>query len=65
MQYSTILFEVKNNVARITMNRPEAANALNADMGKDLMHAALRCSEDPEIRAVILTGAGRLVLRRR
>ena len=60
MQYSTILFEVNNNVARITMNRPEAANALNAEMGKDLMHAALRCSEDPEIRAVILTGAGRL-----
>jgi 2-(1,2-epoxy-1,2-dihydrophenyl)acetyl-CoA isomerase len=60
MQYSTILFEVNNNVARITMNRPEAANALNADMGKDLMHVALRCSEDPAIRAVILTGAGRL-----
>jgi 2-(1,2-epoxy-1,2-dihydrophenyl)acetyl-CoA isomerase len=60
MQYSTILFEVNNNVARITMNRPEAANALNAEMGKDLMHAALRCSEDPAIRVVILTGAGRL-----
>src|SRR5215510_11820520 len=60
MQYSTLLFDVKNNVARITMNRPEAANALNAEMGKDLMHAALRCSEDPAIRAVILTGAGRL-----
>jgi 2-(1,2-epoxy-1,2-dihydrophenyl)acetyl-CoA isomerase len=60
MQYSTILFEVNNNVARITMNRPEAANALNVDMAKDLMHAALRCSEDSAIRAVILTGAGRL-----
>ena len=60
MPYSTILFDVNNNVARITMNRPEAANALNAEMAKDLMHAALRCSEDPEIRAVILTGSGRL-----
>lgn len=60
MQFSTILFEVNNNVARITMNRPEAANALNAEMAKDLMHASLRCSEDPAIRAVILTGAGRL-----
>lgn len=60
MQYSTILFEVNNNVARITMNRPEAANALNMDMAKDLMHASLRCSEDAAIRAVILTGAGRL-----
>jgi 2-(1,2-epoxy-1,2-dihydrophenyl)acetyl-CoA isomerase len=60
MQYTTLLFDVKDHVARITMNRPEAANALNAEMGKDLMHAALRCSEDPAIRAVILTGAGRL-----
>jgi 2-(1,2-epoxy-1,2-dihydrophenyl)acetyl-CoA isomerase len=60
MQYSTILFEVNNHVARITMNRPEAANALNAEMAKDMMHAALHCSEDPAIRAVILTGAGRL-----
>lgn len=60
MQYATILFEVNNNVARITMNRPEAANALNVDMAKDLMQASLRCSEDPAIRAVILTGAGRL-----
>jgi 2-(1,2-epoxy-1,2-dihydrophenyl)acetyl-CoA isomerase len=60
MQYTTLLFDVKDHVARITMNRPEAANALNAEMGKDLMHAALRCSEDSTIRAVILTGAGRL-----
>jgi len=60
MQYSTILFEVKDNVARITLNRPEAANALNLDMSKDLMHAALQCSEDPNIHVVIITGAGRM-----
>ncbi|MBI3799311.1 MAG: enoyl-CoA hydratase/isomerase family protein [Deltaproteobacteria bacterium] len=60
MQYTTILFEVKNRVARITLNRPEAANALNLDMGKDLMHAAVQCSEDPNIGAVIITGAGRM-----
>src|SRR5262249_47983544 len=60
MQYTTILFEVKDHVARITLNRPEAANALNLDMSKDLMHAALRCSEDPDVRAVIVTGAGRM-----
>jgi len=60
MQYTTILFEVKDHVARLTLNRPEAANALNLDMSKDLMHAALRCSEDPDVRAVVVTGAGRM-----
>jgi 2-(1,2-epoxy-1,2-dihydrophenyl)acetyl-CoA isomerase len=60
MPYTTLLFDVKDNIARITLNRPDSANALNAEMGKDLMHAALQCSEDPNIRAVILTGAGRM-----
>jgi 2-(1,2-epoxy-1,2-dihydrophenyl)acetyl-CoA isomerase len=60
MQYTTILFEIKDKIARITLNRPEAANALNLEMGKDLMHAAVQCSEDPNIGAVILTGAGRM-----
>jgi 2-(1,2-epoxy-1,2-dihydrophenyl)acetyl-CoA isomerase len=60
MPYSTIQFAVKDNIARITLNRPDAANALNIDMSKDLMHAALQCSEDPNIRAVIITGNGRM-----
>ena len=60
MSYSTIDFAVKDNIARITLNRPDAANALNIDMSKDLMHASLACSEDPNIRAVIITGNGRM-----
>jgi 2-(1,2-epoxy-1,2-dihydrophenyl)acetyl-CoA isomerase len=60
MQYSTILFEVKDHVARITLNRPDAANAINVDMAKDMMHASLQCDEDPAIRAVIITGNGRM-----
>ena len=56
----TLLYEVKDHVARITLNRPDAANALNMEMGLDLMHAAIRCSEDDSVRAVILTGAGRM-----
>ncbi|HEV8716653.1 MAG TPA: enoyl-CoA hydratase-related protein [Candidatus Binatia bacterium] len=55
-----MLFEIRDHIARITLNRPEAANALNLEMSKDLMHAALQCSEDPNIRAVIITGAGRM-----
>ncbi len=58
MQYATLLFDVRDNVAHITLNRPEAANCLNKEMAVDLMHAVIRCSEDPEIRAVVMTGAG-------
>jgi 2-(1,2-epoxy-1,2-dihydrophenyl)acetyl-CoA isomerase len=56
----TLLYEVKDHVARITFNRPDAANALDMEMGLDLMHAAIRASEDPQVRAVILTGAGKM-----
>lgn len=60
MEYSTLLFEVQDHVARITLNRPDAANALNFEMGRDLMRAAIQASEDRSVRAVILTGAGRM-----
>jgi 2-(1,2-epoxy-1,2-dihydrophenyl)acetyl-CoA isomerase len=60
MEYKTLLFEVRDNVAHITLNRPDAANSINEDMGKDLMHAALCCDEDPEIRAVLISGAGKI-----
>jgi 2-(1,2-epoxy-1,2-dihydrophenyl)acetyl-CoA isomerase len=56
----TLLYEVKDHVARITFNRPDAANALNMEMGRDLMHASIRASEDPAVRAVVLTGAGKM-----
>src|SRR4030042_2118416 len=60
MQYTTLLFDVRDHVAHITLNRPEAANSINEERGKDLMHAALRCDEDPEIRAVLISGAGKM-----
>lgn len=57
---NTLLYEVKDRVARITLNRPDAANALNDEMGRELMQAAIRASEDRSVRAVILTGAGKM-----
>jgi 2-(1,2-epoxy-1,2-dihydrophenyl)acetyl-CoA isomerase len=60
MDYQTLLYEVKNNVARITLNRPDAANALDGRMGHELMRVAIRASEDTSVRAVILTGAGKM-----
>ena len=58
MTYRTITFETADQVATITLNRPDDANALNAQMGDELYDAALRCDSDREIRAVIVTGKG-------
>ena len=59
MPYETILFSVENGVAAITLNRPDNANAMNKLMSYELMMAAIDCDEDPEIRAVLITGTGR------
>ncbi len=58
-RYETIAFQMEGNVAHITLNRPEAANAINLEMARELMQVALRCDEDPKSRAVLITGAGR------
>ncbi len=60
MEFSTLLFDVSDNVATITLNRPKAGNAMSSQMAKELMQAALHCDEKPSIRAVIITGSGRL-----
>jgi 2-(1,2-epoxy-1,2-dihydrophenyl)acetyl-CoA isomerase len=60
MPYQHLLYDVDDGVARITFNRPDAANSMNLEMSKELMDAATRCDEDPSVRAVILTGAGRM-----
>lgn len=60
MKFETLLFEVTDNVALITMNRPKAGNTLNPALAEDLFEASLECDANPEIRAVVLTGAGKL-----
>lgn len=55
---NTVLLEVKDGVGIVTMNRPAALNALNDELGGDLL-ATLRECEDDSIRAVVLTGSGR------
>jgi len=59
MKFETIAMEVRDGVARITLNRPAAANALDLQMAKELMTAALHCDETPTVRAVLLSGAGK------
>ncbi len=56
----TILVNVDGPVARITLNRPESANGLTLPMSRELLQAAIRCDEDASVRAIVLTGAGKL-----
>lgn len=60
MTYETLSLDVMDNVATITLNRPDAANALNLKMSEELCDAATICDEDPEVRAILLTGAGKM-----
>lgn len=56
----TVLVEVRGEVAVVTLNRPDTANTLDLAMGRELLAAALRCEADPAVRAVVLTGAGKV-----
>lgn len=58
--FHTLLFEVRDHVAHLTLNRPEAANAINVDVARELEEAALICDQDPAVRAIVLSGAGRI-----
>jgi 2-(1,2-epoxy-1,2-dihydrophenyl)acetyl-CoA isomerase len=53
-------FTVENGVARILLDRPEVGNAVNLAMAGGLLQAAIRCQTDPDIRCVVVSGAGRL-----
>ncbi len=59
MKSDELLYAVKDQVATITMNRPDRYNALNMTTVEALLNAVLACEEDREVRAVILTGADR------
>lgn len=54
-----VLEERNGSIATIRLNRPERLNALNIEMGRALVHALLRASQDNSVRAVVVTGAGR------
>jgi 2-(1,2-epoxy-1,2-dihydrophenyl)acetyl-CoA isomerase len=55
----TVELKVINRVAWIVLNRPEALNAWTRQLGEDMQAALDRAAEDPEIRAIVFTGAGR------
>lgn len=58
MNYTAIIYEVKNHIAYITLNRPEVLNAISFQMSREIIDACDQVTRDTEVRVVILTGAG-------
>ncbi|MGA8220196.1 MAG: enoyl-CoA hydratase-related protein [Candidatus Acidiferrales bacterium] len=54
-----LIEEHSGGVATLRLNRPEKLNALNVELGRALVHAMLRNGQDPSVRAIVITGAGR------
>tara|TARA_B110000090_G_scaffold208254_1_gene261564 strand:- start:532 stop:1410 length:879 start_codon:yes stop_codon:yes gene_type:complete len=59
MAYNAILYQIENNILTITLNRPEHMNAFTVEMANELIDAVNRASEDDEVRAIVVTGAGK------
>jgi len=58
MTYQTLLFEIRDGIAFVTINRPDKLNALNDQVMIDLAHAVERIATEGEIKGAILTGSG-------
>jgi 2-(1,2-epoxy-1,2-dihydrophenyl)acetyl-CoA isomerase len=58
--YENLRLELSEGVARITLARPRAANTIDLALARELADAALRCDEDAAVRAVLVTGEGRM-----
>jgi 2-(1,2-epoxy-1,2-dihydrophenyl)acetyl-CoA isomerase len=57
--FEHIIFEKQGAIARLALNRPDAANGLDSLMASELKQAAQLCSGDPELKAVVLSASGR------
>ncbi len=59
MTWETLRYQKSGGVAEVTLDRPSVANAIDLAMSKELLAVALECEADSEVRAVLLTGAGK------
>lgn len=58
MSYETLTLSIEGGIATITLNRPDAANALNTTMAREFSEVAIVCDQSPEVRVVVITGNG-------
>lgn len=59
MEENSILFEIKNKVGLITLNRPKVYNSFNREMALNLQATLDLCKENPEVRAIYISGSGK------
>lgn len=59
MQFDNLIYSVNDGVAKIVLNRPESLNALGQGLREDLAATVALVRDDPAVRAVVITGAGR------
>ena len=54
-----VIYEVKDSVATITLNRPDRYNAVNQDLVDGILDSLNKASNDQDVRSVVLTGSGK------
>lgn len=59
MAYEALIYDVKDRIATLTLNRPDRLNALNDVLRDDMYDAVTKAAADPEVRVLVVTGAGR------
>jgi len=59
MAYQHLLLERRDQVATLTLNRPDAYNALSLALGREIFQAVLEVDDDPDVRCVVITGRGK------
>ncbi|MCP3772754.1 enoyl-CoA hydratase-related protein [Paenibacillus sp. MZ04-78.2] len=57
--YQTILYELAQGVTKITLNRPDKFNAFTQQMNKEIVTALKQADKDPDVRCIVITGAGK------
>ena len=60
MEYRNLTLDIADQVATITLDRPNAANAIDLALARELSQAAVECDESNDVRAVLLTAKGKL-----
>jgi len=59
MPYQTLNVDIDDHLATISLNRPDAYNAINLQLARELLDATTQVDEDPDVRCVVVTGVGK------